>query len=293
MTLARVSTPLIVAAVAQTQVSAGVTADYFIATPTAVAAAAAAYLDYRGLNKKVRESITATESALFTIAKVFADTYGVSDPSSFFVSKQLTDSVGTPDVITSVTLFVRYFDELITASESTTVSFSKPLYNFVGLSQVVSKTSTKILADAVGLNDSAALGDGGTYTFDKSVNNVAFAGDSSAITFQPAFADLYGVSEASYRALVKELHEVAAVSDSLGWEASYLLADIATIQEQRGVEFARPLSSSAGMSDSSEASTLKFLSDTLTATASGVLVSQSYCDLTYFETDYVGEYRTF
>ena len=293
MTGVNVSTPLLVATVAQTQASAGVSASSFTATPTIVSAAVAASLDYRGLNKKRRDSVLVTESAILTIAKTFADTYGVSDFSSFFVHKRFTDSIGLTDVVTVIKFFLRDFVEVVNTPEFIAVSFTKPIRDSVALSQALNKATTKILADAVGLNDSAELGDGGTYTFDKSVNNVAFIGDSSAIVAQPFFSDLYSVSEDSYRDFSKGLQEAVTQSELFGWEATYPLSDTTTIQEQKGVEFDRPLSSSVGMSDSTVAFTLKYLMDIFNATSAGALVSQSYCDSTYFETDYTGEYRTF
>lgn len=293
MTGVNVSTPLLVAAVAQTQASAGVSASSFTATPTIVSAAVAAYLDYRGLNKKRRDSVLVTESAILTIAKTFADTYGVSDFSSFFVHKRFTDSVGTTDVVTVVKFFLRDFTETAAISENIAVNFIKPLTNFVGLSQVLNKATTKILADAVGLNDSAELGDGGTYTFDKSVNNVAFVGDSASISAQPSYFDLVSIGDSSYYSVAKGLQDTASVADGFSYVGSPSFADIATTQEQKEVEFARPLSSSVGMSDSTVAFTLKYLMDIFNATSAGALVSQSYCDSTYFETDYTGEYRTF
>jgi hypothetical protein len=111
-------------------------------------------------------------------------------------------------------------------------------------------------------------------------------------------AQLSGNSTIASVAPVKLRAGVATVVPKVGLTSTYPVTDIAYILLAASAyldttgkfKFTADIVS---VTDSIVVSLGKIISDSLSVADSGTLVSQGYCDLTYFAEDYVGTYITF
>lgn len=177
-------------------------------------------VDTSGLYRYTTESVVLTDGSVISFAK--SPTESVSMADTFFRETSLgkSDSVSLADVLESLLVFVRFFQDTTSLSDVIAKSFDINKSENVATSETLAFTFNKYLADSFALNDLSDV-NGTTISFSDFTNNV--------------------------------------VSSS----------DLVLLLSSKSVQ------------------------DTVSSSDSGYLFSQSYCDLTYFAEDYVGEYRTF
>lgn len=110
--------------------------------------------------------------------------------------------------------------------------------------------------------------------------DTASLADAKTLLVSPAYSDTFTTSETVAQSISKALSDSFALND---------LSDAAGPEWS----FSDYTNNIVSTSDSSVVSNDKGLSDSLSLADSGTLISQGYCDLTYFAEDYVGDYRTF
>ncbi len=276
-------------AVAQASVSAveaGFTLSY-------VAIAASVVLDELGFNKKFRDAVAVAEAKTFALSSLKTEVVAVPDSHRAAVAKVLAHSVSVADVINIVKTTLRTVNDAVNVTTVTTKHIFKNLQHAVLPVDVVSQAVNKLLADAFALNDGTDVGDGSTYSFQKFINNVTSVGDARFFAIAKTLTDQLGVADDVAIEAAKSLADAFSASSATFTSFSKALADTLTAADVAAVASTKTFSDTAGTADSAVRSTTKAVADSFGFTESGSVISQGYCDLTYFEADYVGEYRTF
>jgi molecular chaperone GrpE (heat shock protein) len=276
-------------AVAQASVSASV-AGFRLSY---VAIAASVVLDELGFNKKVRDAVAVAEAKTFALSSLKTEIVVVSETTRSAVTKVLAHSVSVADVINIVKTTLRTVNDAVNVTTVTTKHIFKNLQHAVLPVDVVSQAVNKLLADAFALNDGTDVGDGSTYSFQKFVNNVTSVGDARFFAIAKTLTDQLGVADDVAIEAAKSLADAFSASSATFTSFSKALADTLTAADVAAVASTKTFSDTAGTADSAVRSTTKAVADSFGFTESGSVISQGYCDLTYFEADYVGEYRTF
>ena len=104
--------------------------------------------------------------------------------------------------------------------------------------------------------------------------------------------------------------DTATASDQLTWDMGKNVADSATVTDAPTLSVTKPILDAASVTDAIALVTVKNVtealsvgdvttlsaskpfSDTIGATDSGLVVAQDYCDITYFQQDFVGQSST-
>lgn len=220
--LAKADTSRVIPVITKSQIVPTVAVTYTI--PAAEIAYINLFLDVlvdtSGLYRYTTESVVLTDGSVISFAK--SPTESVSLADTFFRETSLgkSDSVSLADVLESLLVFVRFFQDTTSLSDVIAKSFDINKSENVATSETIAFTFSKYLSDSFALNDLSDV-NGTTISFADFTNNV--------------------------------------VSSS----------DLVLLLSSKSVQ------------------------DTVSSSDSGYLFSQSYCDLTYFAEDYVGEYRTF
>jgi hypothetical protein len=133
-----------------------------------------------------------------------------------------------------------------------------------------------------GLSDSATMGDSvlTVLIFIRDFTDTASPTDAKTLLISPAYSDTFTTSETTAFSISKTLSDSFALND---------LSDAAGPTWS----FSDFTNNVVSTSDSTTVTNTKGLSDSLSSSDSGTLISQGYCDITYFAEDYVGESRTF
>lgn len=144
---------------------------------------------------------------------------------------------------------------------------------------------TQVLSADKNLNDTATLIDSlvTVLIFIRDVNDVVNSLDSNSLLVSPLYSDTVTISDAS---------SVIAFGISKFFADSFALNDLSDAAGPT-FSFADFTNNAISTSDSSIVASTKVFSDSFSSTDSGTLISQGYCDFTYFAEDYVGESRTF
>ena len=137
-------------------------------------------------------------------------------------------------------------------------------------------SSSKTLADTATMVDSLIA----VLIFIRDFVDTANLADAKALLVSPAYSDTVTATEATAFSINKALADSFALND---------LSDAAGPT----FSFADFTNNTVSASDSAVVANAKGLSDSLSSSDSGTVISQGYCDLTYFAEDYVGESRTF
>lgn len=156
--------------------------------------------------------------------------------------------------------------------------------------------STNKTADA----DSIAFSDGQVFSNDKGVADTAVIGDSlvAVLIFIRNFSDTTSTSDANTLLISPAYSDSITTSETTAFSVSKALADsfaLNDLSDANGPDwsFSDYTNNTVSTSDNITMSNDRGLADSLSLADSGTLISQGYCDLTYFAEDYVGDYRTF
>lgn len=252
-----------------------------------------AMLDYRGLYRKVREVVSVPDTALITLAKQFADTYMVADSSSNLVYKGFDEPVDVFDTVEIVKFFLRDFDETLAVSDTCAKVFEPSFADTTPVLDSYAFEIEKALEDAFGLNDGMGLNDGADFVFTSAINNVANVSDAAAVANTKQLADSVATADEKSISVALAASDTLPLSDAITASVSKSLSDTLSVSEVVSSIIDKALSDTASVADSATAVQSKSLSDSATVSTAGEVISQDYCDLTYFESNYVGEYRTF
>ena len=171
----------------------------------------------------------------------------------------------------------KYLTDLFSVTDTTSFSTSKiaDVDTFTTVDDTTRSTGK-------GLSDSATIGDSvlTVLIFIRDFTDTASPTDAKTLLVSPAYSDTFTTSETVARSLSKTLTDSFALND---------LSDAAGPTWS----FSDFTNNVVSTSDSTTVTNTKGLSDSLSSSDSGTLISQGYCDITYFAEDYVGESRTF
>lgn len=171
----------------------------------------------------------------------------------------------------------KYLTDLFSVTDTTSFSTSKiaDVDTFTTVDDTTRSTS-KTLADTATMGDSILT----VLVFIRDFTDTASPTDAKTLLISPAYSDTFTTSETVARSLSKTLTDSFALND---------LSDAAGPTWS----FSDFTNNVVSTSDSTTVANTKGLSDSLSSSDSGTLISQGYCDITYFAEDYVGESRTF
>ena len=172
----------------------------------------------------------------------------------------------------------RYIPEIVVVSDAVALAVAKALS-----SPAVLTSDEAVLETIKGLSETVSLSEAFiiTLVFLRDFADSATVTDLAALELSRPLADGASVSDVSTRLLTKVLASGVAMNDSFETGDGLLYS------------FAKGINNVVFAADTATLSHSKGVSDMITPADAGLLVSQSYCDLTYFAEDYVGESRTF
>ena len=143
-------------------------------------------------------------------------------------------------------------------------------------------SDSQVFGTDKGIADIATIGDNvlTVLIFIRDFTDTATPADAKTLLISPAYSDTFTTSETTAFSISKALTDSFALND---------LSDAAGPDWS----FSDYTNNVVSTSDSTTVTNTKGLSDSLSSSDSGTLISQGYCDITYFAEDYVGDYRTF
>jgi hypothetical protein len=182
----------------------------------------------------------------------------------------------------------------VTIADAAALAVDKALADAVTFSETSVRSFIKSLSDGVAMNDSFDLGDGAVFSFTKGITNVVFTGDALASSFVKVLTDTQAVNDALSFSFSTSFSDSAITTDALSAAVQKYLASAFTLADSISKLTSKSVTvDSFGVSDAIVNSHSKPFSDMIATTSAGALLSQGYCDITYFAEDYVGESRTF
>jgi len=205
----------------------------------------------------VVDKFSLSDSVRFVLTKLLGDEdiLTLSDGTTIQFTKGVADSASTSDVCTVVLSANKVFIDTITATDSAVLSISSAYYETILNSEVINVGTFKYVDDEVTITDD--------YLFSRvqeesPTDAVSFTDDfSSVVSFDRSFSETI----------------VSADVYAMSFETAY--ADSVSLSDQNLIDIGKNFSDTTGTADT------------------GSLIAQGYCDITYFQQDYVGEYRTF
>lgn len=279
----------------------------------------------------LNDSLDATDGLLYSFAKGVSNVAFVSDTDSFSLGKTLKESLGLSDVL--VRSFAKALTDAITTPEAVSRVTTKKVVDAQAVVDDVVRLVAKKLIDPVSvgdlsvrtvskrLADNAAVADAAKRVVTKLVTDT-LTGFSEQVTraFTKKLTDSASLADVDRYSLSKRVVDGAIPADTIAnKQVQKLLADALTITEnvtrtlvyQRLLQDAFALNDSTGIGDGLAVQSIKNVANVATVgdlqiksmnlrrtesavlTDTGNLVSQGYCDLTYFADDYVGATRSF
>jgi hypothetical protein len=172
----------------------------------------------------------------------------------------------------------KYLADLFSVTDTTSFSTSKiaDVDTFTPVDNTALNTA-KPLTDTISLNDTVIT----FLLILRNFTDTATPADAKTLLISPAYSDTFTTSDTATRSISKTLTD------------AFALNDLADIGDGIAFQFDDYTNNVVSTSDSAEVTSAKGLSDSLFSLDSGTLISQGYCDITYFSENYVGESRTF
>lgn len=232
------------------------------------------------VGKSLTETAQATETLIKSYGKTLSDTGSASDLAAKTVDKVALDSAQ--------------------ANDATTTSFNKAISDTVYATDDVNGVAAdddqviqvvKVLSEIVVPNETFARTVGYSREFfDSAVNT-----DVAAKTFIKNLTDTVNASDDAQvsNAKIESPTDGSSVTDQTVLGIGKVAADSSTASDTLFREFIKGLTETPTATDSATIEAGKALIDSTSASDAGTVISQGYCDITYFAEDYVGTSRTF
>jgi hypothetical protein len=155
-------------------------------------------IDVSGLLKFVPESVTLTDGTVIAFTKTFADAASLVDVVSLAFEKLLADSISLSDSIETILIFLREFAEIQGVNDSVVLSFAQALSETLNITESTAISFEKFLSDGFAMNDSAEAGDGITFSFSTSIQNIVFTSDAEQKSFQKTRTDSVNTADSGF-----------------------------------------------------------------------------------------------
>jgi hypothetical protein len=225
-------------------------------------------LDTLGRFKLLADSVGVADVLALTAQKLLSDSLLTADFRRLEPRKGLSDSVGMTDEITRTLVFLRNFADSVSLADARTTAFTLGTRRefLTALSEQAFEYN-KFIPDGVAMNDSASLGDGSTYFFDKGIINMAFVGDARASSVGKLLTEAAGVQDVDTKAVAKAFFEPITIADASVYEVSKPFAEalstpdfrvfaydkpfaeVLTVVDARVVSYDKPFTDTAGVAD--------------------------------------------
>lgn len=292
--VAETSAALLAAATSVSIANAVVTAVVPVGSLSYILMATAAYLDTSGRFQYFPDEVFVTDASFRTVGKTLTETFASTDyitSKSFGLAKQ--DIISTPDFIIRTLEFIRRFTDTTTPVEALSYTFSRPLADTFATTELKSFTlarplfssfsNTDFVTTALTKNNSESIPmlDASTRSVNKGLTDTFSHTDSTTRSVAKVLAHAVATSDAYNKVIGRVINDGFAMNDS---------ADLADGITYQSVKYITNL---AFVTDSSTRAWSANKTDSVNLGSSGSLTSQSYCDLSYFAEDYVGQSRTF
>jgi hypothetical protein len=216
----------------------------------------------KSYGKTLSDNSNASDLAAKTVDKVASDSAQASDATTTSFNKAISDTAYATDDVNGVAAdddqviqVVKVLSEIVVPTETfaRTVGYSREFLDSAVSADVAAKTFIKNLTDTVNASDDAQVSNAKL----ESPTDGSSVTDQTVLGIGKVAADSSTASDTSFREFIKGLTETPTATDS-----AVIVAG-------------------------------KALTDSTSASDAGTLVSQGYCDITYFAEDYVGTSRTF
>jgi|APGre2960657404_1045060.scaffolds.fasta_scaffold72271_2 hypothetical protein len=216
----------------------------------------------KSYGKPLSDTGSASDLAAKTAGKTASDSAQASDTSTRTLNKALADTTYATDDVNGVAAdddqviqVVKVLSEIVVPNETfvRAVGYSREFLDSAVNADVAAKTFIKNLTDTVNVSDDAQVGS----------EKIESPTDGSSVTDQTVIA------------VEKTLTETPTAADTAFRD------------------FIKGLAETPTATDSAVIAAGKALIDSTSASDAGTVISQGYCDITYFAEDYVGTSRTF
>lgn len=205
--------------------------------------------------KSLADSATPIELLVLSGAKALSDQQAVSDAVQSSIGKGLFEEFGTSD--SAVSLSIKALAEQVASTDKATRSSEKVVADTLQTLDVSFRVVAKLLQDAVSMTQLVMI------AIQKAIADQTLAQDTSFRVFSKALSSGFA------------LDDTASIGDGLNQGVNKQVNNVVFVSESRAAAFSKALAEAVAAQDS------------------GRLIQQSYCDITYFSGDYVGEVRNF
>jgi len=212
--------------------------------------------------KALSDTGSASDLAAKTFGKTASDTATPSDAAVLGLNKTLNDTAFATDDVDGIVTdddqiiqFMKVLSEVVTPTETLVIAngFNREFVESAVSGDVAAKTFIKNLIDTVNVTDVAEVSNAKV----ENPSDGSSVSDQAVIGFGKALTESPTAADAAFKGFIKGLTETPTATDS-----AVIVAG-------------------------------KALIDSTSASDAGTLISQGYCDITYFAEDYVGTSRTF
>lgn len=216
----------------------------------------------------------------------YGDGFGVLDKSLLAFFKTKTENLSLAEEVTAE--FLKGLKETLSLSDKAIFSLFRGLVDDGEVSDQYSMFFERSVDDSAKIQDSLLLSPS-KYAFE----TVCFV-DLKSFLFTRLLTESPKLSDVSFRSSVKGLNEAPQFTDALKRVVSKSLFDRLNVDEELdgGGGFKQKVES-ARFSDLKTFASQKTRSELIAISDFGSLISQGYCDFSYFESDFVGKFLTF
>ena len=195
--------------------------------------------------------------------------------------KNVTHVASASDSLSIQASFVRLFSESSAVSEAFFQNVGKQFSEATALQDDIIRDASK--------NTSEIIGVGETYSghFETTRADTGLVADALVNSFSKTFADSIVLNDDLGASIVyeRDFYNTANVTDDVD--------GLASILDDQEISFVKTNNNTLFVAETDVLGVGKVLEETTSFADAGSLVSQGYCDLSYFDSDYVGAIRTF
>jgi hypothetical protein len=222
------------------------------------------------------DTLTSQDQATKTISKSFADSITVTDALTFSIALALSENQGLADSYSYVVEKEKTLDDGSTVGDAYAQEMQKVFAESSSVVDVATLTISKVLSDTITLADniskefSTAFAETATLTdlLDKFLVIEEILTDSSSLT-----------DDGITYSFTKQQADTLYLLDDMDGDLTY--------------SFIKSIGHMLLPTDQASLEAALGKADNVALSSNGSLISQGYCDITYFAEDYVGEARTF
>lgn len=292
--VAETSAALLAAASSVSIANAVVTAVVPVANLNYIVMMPAAYLDTSGRFQYFPEEVFVADTSSRLVGKTLnslLEPYDAITAKSSDLAKH--DEVSLPDYIIRTLEYIRTFTDTTEPVEALSYTFARPLANTFTTVDSKSFTLSRPLFSSFSNTDFV------TTALTKNNFESVPVLDASARIMLKHLSDSFGHTDVTTRSVSKALAHSAVTSDFSSKvigrviNDGFAMNDSADLADGITYQSVKYITNLAFVTDSSTRAWNANKTDSVNLGSSGSLTSQSYCDLSYFAEDYVGESRTF